>query len=330
MSPTDDIDLTGEHSEEAGLRGLKAETEELRGCWRIFFLIVGLFVVVLIGVLAYQYAFVWQPWKSATERAAEQQADVLASLPPIPDVIGASLVDGLFELREAGYPQILLFTSELHGFAPTSDLAFNPGLPITLTNPAPGEPPSLTVDVWVGDRPVRPENIPVDSFWFEHTETTNERGTYQCLSCHTPEFCTTCHEDRLRSAANAFLADPKNAPELAKAISSATGIELDHVHAVYQGIGWYRVDFLIDDPGEANEEAQAAREAAVAAFPAAFNAEPEAEIVLLRWVYSGTLDPMVEIGLERETYGRQTWMSVEPSDIPWVVDRYVVTSGAEQ
>lgn len=328
-----DITLTGEQEEHGGGR-FKAETEELRGCWRIFFVAFVAFAVLLGGFIAYRVAFDWQPWKTAAERAAEARAAELAALPPIPDVVGLSLVDGIYELGEANYPRVLFFTTTVHGLRLTSDFAqtaptdFNVGEAITLTKPPAGQPASETVSVWLGARPELPEGVAEDSFWFDHAATIADRGTYPCLErCHTTAFCEGCHELRLRGASSRFLADPERSPELADAVSEATGIPLDHVEAVFQGIGWYRVDVLVDDPGETNAEAEAARDAAVALFPAAYSAVPDADVILLRWVYSGSLDPIVEIGLERATYERLQWMGVEPDDIPWIVDRYAVIGG---
>jgi hypothetical protein len=304
--------------------------DELKGCWRIFGIVIVLLVVIVLGMLGYRFAFVWQPWKGTADRAADVQAELLASLPErMPDILGKSLVDGLYVLTEAGYPQILLFTSEMHGVEPSKDLGFNPGLPVDATRPAPGEPPTLTVTVWVGERPAPPRELPVDAWWFPHEETTRDRGTYQCLACHTPESCTVCHEERLRGADATFLSDPEAAPELAKALTGALGVEVDHLLAVYRGSGWYRVDVLLDEPEEPRAVAAAAIEAAVTAFPAGFSAEPDAETLVLRWVDAGALDPIVEIGLERATYESVGWMTIEPEDIPWVADRYIVATRRE-
>jgi hypothetical protein len=308
---------------------LKAETEELRGCWRIFFIVAVLAVLAVIGIVGYQYAFEWQPWKSRTERVQEQRADQLSDLPPIPDVVGQVAYEGVYALTEAGYEQILLFSSQEHGVALT-DLSYNPGLPITLTDPAPGEPASFTVNVWIGERPETPQGVEDDSFWFPHRETISERGTFQCIqACHDAPFCESCHESRLRGADSPLLADPEAAPELARAVGDATGTDPENLIATFQGDGWYRVDFLVEEPSDVAAEAEAAREAAVRTFPAAFSIEDDAEVVVVRWMDAGSQIPIVEIGLERETYEREQWMSVTPPDIPWVVDRYVVASGLE-
>lgn len=304
--------------------------EELKGCWRIFGCLVSILVVIVLVILGYRVSFVWQPWKDATERAADEEAEILAGLPSrMPDILGKSLVDGLFVLTEAGYPEILLFTSEIHAVEPSNDLGFNPGLPVNATDPAPGEPPTWTVTVWVGERPDPPRELPADAWWFPHEETTKDRGTYQCLGCHTPESCIVCHEERLRGADAAFLSDPEDAPELAKALSEAIDVDVGRLLAVYRGRGWYRVDILLDEPDKPRAVAVWAAEAAVTAFPVGFTTEPDAEALVLRWVDAGTLDPIVEIGLERSTYEAVGWMTIEPGDIPWVVDRYVVATRRE-
>lgn len=325
-----DIDITGGEADERF--SLMPETPELRGCWRRFFVVAVAVGVVLAGLVGYRIVFVVQPWKSETERRREAEAARLADLPPVPDVIGLVAAQGVPLITEAGYLDVLLFSADVHGVRLGETQNYDPNLPITDIHPGPGEIATGSVNVFLGEKPERPEGVGEDSFYFPHKATIDEHGTFQCVSqCHSAAsgFCERCHENRLRSGESAFVGSVMSAPELADAVASAAGLAPGDVVATAQEGGWYRADIHVEDPQDVASVAEEARAAALAVFPKAFSAQPDAEVILVRWLDAGSQEPIIEIGLERKTYERMEWMSVSPERLPWLVDRYVVASGSE-
>ncbi len=306
--------------------------EELAGCWRTFGVLALLLIVVFVGWIGYRTVFVVRPWMTAQERAQqereEERQDLLAGLPDrAPDVIGDSLVDALYRLNQGGYPQILLFTSEEHAVSP-QEFTGNAGNPVQRMRPEPGGPPTLTVEVWVGPVPDAPPEyqpiMPEEMWWFPHGELIEERGSYHCLQCHDTAFCTECHEERVLSAHRSLTIEPEEEPGLASAIAGVTETAGDSILAVSRGEDHHQVDILLDDPPAAQEVAVEAREGALKALPAGFGWDDSVQTLVLRWVHSGSLEVLVEIGMERDTFEETDWMSLTAADIPWQADRYMI------
>lgn len=238
----------------------------------------------------------------------------------MPDVEGETLENALGELRAQGFEEILLFTTDQHAVDPWDGLIPTDSV-VLMTDPKPRDDTRPDVNLWLGDRPEVPANVPQDAWYYPHGDRIGDRGTDPCLVCHERPSCGTCHEERLDQTDALLSADPSEAPDLAAAIAAATGggdvVASDH------GSGWYQVE--IAGSGEPREVALAAREAAVRAIPAGFEAASEAQTLVLRWV-SGAGETLIEIGFVRATYEAEDWESVEPADIPWIADRYAVPS----
>ena len=241
----------------------------------------------------------------------------------MPDVVGETLEDTLEELDEAGFMDILLFTTERHA-VDAAGAGVDRQREVVMSYPEPGEDSLPSVGLWVGERPAIPENVPEGAWYYPHGERIAERGTDSCLTCHERDACGACHEERLERTDALVRADPEAVPGLAAAIADALGLPSGDVLAVDAGGGWFRIE-TVAAGGTSRELAEAARVAAVAAFPAGFETRPDAETLVIAWV-DGSGEVLVEIGFERASFRAQDWALVEPGDVPWITDRYAVPS----
>jgi hypothetical protein len=241
----------------------------------------------------------------------------------VPDVVGMTVSDAVDELRDAGVDEIRLFTVDVHAEDPW-DADVDDDETVTMSAPESGEPMTDEVHLWLGERPDIPANVLPEAWYYPHRERIEARGTDPCLACHDRESCSVCHEQRLQETAELLRSDPAVAPDLADAAATAMGFASPDVKGLNQGDGWFRIEVPADRGLEPRRAAEAAREAAVVVFPAAFSAEPDAATVVLAWMDGER--PVIEIGFERDTFEAVDWSGVVASDIPWIADRYAVPS----
>lgn len=242
----------------------------------------------------------------------------------MPDVVGESVDDSVERLRESGFDDILIFSSDVHAARPW-EVTVDGDATVTMTHPEPGEEASGTARLWYGEKPDLPSDVPPDSWYYSHRERIEEYGTDVCLPCHDRTTCTECHEDRLQRTAALLREDPAEAQALSAVVADALGVSVDEVLALDRGDGWYRIEVAYSGPTDASETTARGREMALLAVPAVFESEPGARTVVVALVRGDEV--LMEIGFEHRTYEALDWSAADADDLPWVADRYAVPSG---
>jgi hypothetical protein len=239
----------------------------------------------------------------------------------MPDVEGETVADAVEELQGEGFTEILLFDAEDHAADPWDGL-FAEDEEVAMTLPEPRDDAAEPVLLWIGEHPEVPGNVSPEAWYYPHGERIAQRGTDPCLTCHERDFCGACHEERLEATDELLSADPAAAPGVEGAVTSATGES--GVTAENHGQGWFQVEIGLQAE-DVREASAVAREAAVGLFPAAFEAEQDAEIIVVQWK-SPDGEILVEIGYSRYTYEQHDWSDMDPLYIAWTADRYAVPS----